>query len=352
MNDPKDSGRGDLGAIGARKQDHIRICLEDQSQFGALSAGFERLYFEHRAFPELALSEVDLRTEFLGKELEAPIIVSSMTGGPELGAKINRSLAEGVEASGLGLGVGSQRIALEHPETQASFEIRRYAPNALLFANFGAVQLNLGYGEAEARRAVEMIGADALYLHANPLQEAVQEGGDTDFRGLLERIGELTAKLPFPVLVKEVGAGIDPATLEALVGRGVAAVDVSGAGGTSWARVEGLRAESETARGLGETFRDWGMPTALLVAEGRRRVPDAKIIASGGLRSGLDAAKALALGADLVSIAKPVLAAALESGAAVHQVLERWKRELAVAFFCVGAKDLTEFRRKAVLRSR
>lgn len=341
-----------LRAIGARKQDHIRVCLEDESQFASLSAGFEAFYFEHQALPELALAEVDLRTEFLGKRLAAPLIVSSMTGGPALGEAINRHLAQGVEAAGLGLGVGSQRIALEHPETAASFEVRRYAPSALVFANLGAVQLNYGYGEAEARRAVQMIGADGLYLHLNPLQEAVQEGGDTDFRGLLDKIGALAAALPFPVLVKEVGAGLAPATLLALTERGVAAVDVAGAGGTSWAQVEGLRAASPEGRGLGETFRDWGMPTAVLVAEGRRLAPAARIIASGGIRSGLDAAKALALGADLVSIAKPVLAAALESGEAVHRILERWKRELAIAFFCVGARDLAEFRAKAVLRRR
>lgn len=341
-----------LEAIGARKRDHIRVCLADESQFASLSAGFEAFYFEHQALPELALSEVKLETHFLGKRLAAPLVVSSMTGGPELGETINRHLALGVEAAGLGLGVGSQRIAIEHPETAGSFEIRRHAPTALLFANLGAVQLNYGYGAAQAQRAVEMIGADALYLHLNPLQEAVQEGGDTDFRGLLDRIGALTQAVPFPVLVKEVGAGVAPAALEALTTRGVYAVDVAGAGGTSWAQVEGLRASTEDARGLGETFRDWGIPTAVLVAEGRRRAPHARIIASGGIRSGLDAAKALALGADLVSIAKPVLAAALESGEAVHRVLERWKRELQIAFFCVGARDLDEFRDKAVLRHR
>jgi isopentenyl-diphosphate delta-isomerase len=345
-------GKPELGALGARKQDHVRICLTEESQFRTLRAGFDALYFEHQALPEIALSEVDLNTKFLGKTLSAPILVSSMTGGPEMGATINRHLAQGVEAAGLALGVGSQRIAIEHPEASRSFEVRLYAPNALLFANLGAVQLNCGYGLEEAERAVEMIGADALFLHLNPLQEAIQEGGDTDFRGLTERIGALAKVLPFPVLVKECGAGIGPDAMEALVARGVAAVDVSGAGGTSWAQVEGLRAESEIHRALGETFRDWGVPTTVLITAGRRRCPDATIIASGGIRSGLDAAKALALGADLVSIAKPVLAAALESGEAVEKVLSRFKRELQVALFCVGARNPAELRDKAILRDR
>ncbi len=341
-----------LGDIGARKQDHVRICLSEESQFAALSAGFDGLYFEHQALPEIALSEVNLETELFGKKLRAPILVSSMTGGLEEGAKINRHLAEGVEAAGLGLGVGSQRIAIEHPSAASSFEIRKYAPTSLLFANLGAVQLNYGYGEKEAKRAVEMIGADALFLHLNALQEAVQEGGDTNFSGLGDKIEALARAVPFPVLVKECGAGIGPRALADLTARGVAAVDVSGGGGTSWARVEGLRASSDLARGLGETFRDWGVPTAVLIAEGRKRAPGAIIIASGGIRSGLDAAKALALGADFVSIAKPVLEAALASGEAVARVLTRFRRELEIAHFCVGARNPAELRAKAVLRTR
>lgn len=337
--------------IKRRKLDHVRICLDTESQLerGHPSpASFDGYWFEHDALPEIALEDVDLSVEFMGKKLRAPILVSSMTGGVEEGARINRHLAEGVARAGLGMGVGSQRIALLHPETRASFVVRDVAPDILLFANLGAVQLNHGFTEREATAAVEMIGADGLFLHLNPLQEAVQPGGDTNFRGLLGQIEALVNAVPFPVLIKEVGAGIGRRQCRALWDRGVAAIDVSGTGGTSWAKVEGLRAADPTVAQLGDTFKGWGIPTPIAIREAREAVPEAVLIASGGIRSGLDVAKALALGADVVSVAQPALAAALESGAAVEAVLARIVAELRVACFCVGARSIAELRAKAL----
>lgn len=339
--------------IHTRKEDHIRLCLDPESQGDTRlvpGASFDAYWLENEALPELALSEIDLSIDFLGKRLAAPILVSSMTGGPRAGATINRNLAEAVEQLGLGMGVGSQRIAITQPETAPSFTVRTWAPSALVLANLGAVQLNYGFGEREARRAVEMIGADGLFLHLNALQEAVQPEGDTNFRGLLDRINALVDVLPFPVLVKECGAGIGGKTAEALWARGVAAIDVSGTGGTSWAKVEGLRAADPIHRALGDTFKGWGIPTPIALQQARRSVPEAILIASGGIRTGVDAAKALVLGADVVSIAQPVLAAALESPAAVHAVLSRFIAELRIACFCVGARSIPELKSRATIR--
>jgi isopentenyl-diphosphate delta-isomerase len=335
--------------IARRKEDHIRICLEARSQFDTRS-GLERYRFVHSALPELALSEVDLSTEFLGRRWAAPIMISSMTGGLAEGSRINRHLAEAAEALGLGMGVGSQRVALMRPETRSSFEVRAFAPKIPLFANWGAVQLNTGFGEVEAKAAVEMIGADGLFLHLNAAQEAVQEGGDTDFRGLTDRIGALVRAVRFPVLAKECGAGISGPVARALADRGIAAIDVSGAGGTSWSRVEGLRAGSELARALSATFANWGIPTAEAIVEARAAAPKTPLIASGGIRSGLDAAKAIALGADLVALGQPLLAAALDSTSAVIGVLELIIAELRVACFLVGAGNVRALSSRRALR--
>lgn len=329
--------------IFTRKADHVRACLTAESQFahgprGEATSSFDAIQLMPEALPEIALEDVDLTTPLLGKTLSAPILVSSMTGGPELGARINRHLAEAVEALQLGMGLGSQRIAIEHVEARPTFVVRPYAPTALVLANLGAVQLNYGYGAREARLAVELAEADGLFLHLNAIQEAVQEGGDTNFRGLHDKIRALVADVAFPVAVKECGAGIGPRTVERLFDAGVAFVDLSGAGGTSWAKVEGLRATSPLHRTLGDTYRNWGLPTPRAIVEARARCPRGVLVASGGIRSGLDAAKALALGADAVSIAQPVLAAAMDGTEAVIAVLQRFIAELRVACFAVGVR--------------
>ncbi|MFN3929561.1 MAG: type 2 isopentenyl-diphosphate Delta-isomerase, partial [Thermoflexus sp.] len=224
--------------ISQRKADHIRINLEEDVSFGQLTTGFERLRFVHRALPELDLQEVDLSTTFFGKTLKAPLLISSMTGGTEEAGRINRNLAEAAQARGIAMGLGSMRAALERPELLPTFQVRRYAPDILLFANLGAVQLNYGYTVDHCRRAVELVKADALILHLNPLQEALQPEGDTNFAGLLRKIEAVCKALPVPVVVKEVGWGISEEVARLLADAGVAAIDVAGAGGTSWSQVE------------------------------------------------------------------------------------------------------------------
>ncbi|MBI2378107.1 MAG: type 2 isopentenyl-diphosphate Delta-isomerase [Deltaproteobacteria bacterium] len=335
-----------------RKAEHLRFGVSDEGQFTTRSAGFERYRLEHRALPELALEDVDLATRFLDRDLRAPLLVSSMTGGPESGETINGNLAEAAEALGIAMGVGSQRVAIDAPSVARTFRVaRERAPSAVLFGNLGAVQLNYGFGADHARRAVEMLRADGLFLHLNALQEAVQPEGDTNFRGLLDKIEALVREVDFPILVKECGVGISGALASELFHRGVAAVDVAGAGGTSWAAIEGLRAKDPAHRALGEVFRDFGIPTTVALTEARALVGDRPLIASGGVRNGLDVAKALALGADLVAVAKPVLSAALESAAAAHAALEQILLELRVACFVTGSSAPRELRGRIVIAS-
>ncbi len=322
-----------------RKLEHIELALERRMQLE--SRFFDRWTLEHRALPEIDMAEVDVATSFLGKRLQAPLLVSCMTGGTDSAAEINRNLAAGAERAGVALGVGSQRKAIEDPATAPTFEMRELAPTVPLLANLGAVQLNYGFGLAECRRAVSMIRADGLAIHLNPLQEAIQPEGQTDFSGLVEKIGHLARELEVPVVVKEIGCGIDGVTGRRLFDAGVRIVDVAGLGGTSWARIEAARAAEPE---LGEIFADWGVPTpdsirALAAIDGLT------VIGSGGVRSGLDAAKAIAMGADLVGLAQPFLAAAMESAEAVYGRIRRTVEELRIAMFCAGVRNLDELRR-------
>ena len=329
--------------ITQRKRDHLDLCLTQDVAMDSL-AGFESYAFIHQALPEIRRSDVSLETTFLGHRLKAPILVSSMTGGPVQGETINRNLAEAAQRLGLPMGLGSQRIAVERPEAVASFAVaRQAAPDILLIANLGAVQLNYGYDASHCQRAVEMAGADALYLHLNPLQEAVQPEGDTDFEGLEQKIAELIHQVDFPVLIKEVGSGISPQVAARLAAAGVAAIDVGGAGGTSWSRIEAHRAPG--SRALGEVFANWGIPTASCLVGCRRELPDLPLVASGGIRTGIDAAKALVLGADLVGLAMPLLAPATRSADAVVAVLEQILLELKTAMFLLGARDIQTLKR-------
>lgn len=314
------------------------------SQFDRVSTGLDDFQFVNCALPELSPSDVNLETAFLGKQLQAPLFVSSMTGGPKDGARINQNLAIGTQKVGLGMGVGSQRIAIENPSAAESFSVRDVAPDIPLIANLGAVQLNYGYSISEARKAVEMIGADGLFLHLNALQELVQPSGDTNFRGLMKKIESLIKEAEFPVLVKECGCGISGHIAKQLFELGVHAIDVSGAGGTSWSRVESERAGKSTSQRLGRTFANWGIPTSQAIVDVRKHNPEGLIIASGGIRTGLDAAKAIALGADLVSIAKPILASALDSGEAVAAELDQFVAELRAACFLTGSASLDGLR--------
>jgi len=327
-----------------RKADHIRINLEQEVSFPNLTTGFEFFRFMHQALPELDLDAIETGVTIFGKHLQAPLLISSMTGGTEGAERINLRLAEAAEAAGVAMGVGSQRVALESPEQARSFQVRRVAPSILLFANLGAVQLNKGYTADDCLRAVEMIEADALILHLNPLQEAVQTGGDVHWAGLAKKIEAVCKALPVPVVAKEVGWGISPQTARLLGDVGVAAIDIAGSGGTSWSEVEYHRTEDPLLRRLARTFADWGIPTAeslLLVSE---TLPEMTLFASGGLRTGIDVAKSIALGADLAGMAAPFLKAAAISAEAVLEEIKAIILELRVAMFVSGARDLQALR--------
>lgn len=335
--------------IETRKADHLRICLDENVQCQEVTHGLERYRFTHCCLPELDLRQIQLTTSFLGKSLGAPLLISSMTGGTEQAKTINLRLAEVAQHYNIAMGVGSQRIALEQPQVAATFAVRSQAPDILLLANLGAVQLNYDYNLEQCLRVVDLLAADALILHLNPLQECVQTHGDTNFRGLLEKIAQLCAKLPVPVIAKEVGNGISGPMATQLLEAGVAAIDVAGAGGTSWARVEGERAQDFRQRRLGQTFTDWGIPTAECITSVRALHPQIPLIASGGLRNGLDAAKAIALGADLVGMAWPFLRAADESTAALHALVELLMAEITTVLFCTGSRTLPQLRRSGIL---
>lgn len=323
-----------------RKADHLRIGLEEDVQFHALTAGFERYRFLHQALPELELEAIDLSTSLLGRRLRLPVLIAAMTGGTEAARRINRHLASGAQAVGAAMAVGSQRAAIEEPGLAHTYQVREVAPDILLLGNLGAVQLNYGYGLDECRRAVEMIGADGLILHLNALQECIQPGGDTNFSRLADRIAEVCAQLETPVVVKEVSWGVSEETARLLIEAGVAAIDVAGAGGTSWAEVEARRSDDPVTRHLAQTFAGWGIPTVESVRMVRRVSPDIPLIASGGMRNGLEGAKAIALGADAFGLATPFLRAADQGPEAVVEVFERLARELRVAMFCTGTADL------------
>jgi isopentenyl-diphosphate delta-isomerase len=323
-----------------RKADHIRINLEQDVQFPHLTNGFEHYAFMHQAVPELDLAQIDTRTRFLSKDLQAPILISSMTGGTEEAYTINRNLAQAAQELGIAMGLGSQRAAIEHPDLVGTFYVRDVAPDILLFANIGAVQLNYGYGVEHCRRAVEMAEADALILHLNVLQEAVQPEGDTNFGGLLAKIEKICRVLEIPVIAKEVGWGLSEMAARQLVSAGVRILDVAGSGGTSWCQVEYYRARTEFHASVAASFGDWGIPTAFSLIYTHRAAPDVPVIASGGIRNGIEVAKAIALGADLVGLAGPFLKTAVESAEAVVEFFRLLERQLRVSMLCAGAGDI------------
>lgn len=333
-----------------RKSEHLDIVLKGGVTSSGAGTGLDAVRFEHCALPEISLGDVDLSTTFLGRQLAAPILISSMTGGPERAAQINEAIAAACQTLKLAFGVGSQRVALEGDGAGGlGRRLRDAAPDAVILANFGAAQLKSWDGPAMARRAIEMVGADALIVHVNPLQEAVQMGGDRDWRGLLDAIGDLQAALSVPVVVKEVGAGLSGPVAEQLWQRGIRHLDVAGTGGTSWAMVEAERATSPHARRIGATFRDWGIPTARSIVDVRAACPDATVIASGGILTGLDVAKSIRLGADMAGMAAGVLAAALDGHNALVEHLTAAIEELRIACFCTGSRTLDDLRRARLL---
>jgi isopentenyl-diphosphate delta-isomerase len=322
-----------------RKSEHIQINLEQDVGSG-ITTGLEHYRFIHEALPELDLKEIRTDCELFSRQLAAPLLISSMTGGTDEAERINRNLAEAAQSARIAMGVGSQRVALETPETAKSFNIRDLAPDILLFANLGAIQLNYGYDIEACDKVVEMIEADALILHFNALQEAVQPEGDTQFNGLLKKIEHVCANLSVPVIAKEVGWGFSVETAGKLIDAGVSAIDVAGAGGTSWSQVEMHRATSPNQAALAAAFLDWGIPTAIAIDTIHRHYPDLPLIASGGLRNGMDLAKCIALGATLGGMAGPFLKAAVNSSEAVLSLISLAVETLRVTMFATGSATL------------
>jgi isopentenyl-diphosphate delta-isomerase len=337
-----------MSDIGRRKRDHIDIVMSGVARHSA-PAGFDDLSFLHNALPEVDFGSIDLSTRFLGKRLRLPFLASSMTGGPDVAERINRALAEAAQELGFAMGVGSQRISLTTADRHGlGPELRRIAPDIPIYGNLGAVQLVYGMGLEDARRAVDAVEADALILHLNPLQEALQPGGDRNWQGVEAAIESLARALPVPVIAKEVGSGISGVVARRLVACGVAAIDVAGAGGTSWAAVEGSRAgeghaHSQT-QSMGEIFRNWGIPTVRCLMDVHAACPDVPLIASGGIRHGLDAAKAIRLGAGLTGQAAALLGPAMAGTQAVIAHVEALATALRIACLATGSANLKALR--------
>jgi isopentenyl-diphosphate delta-isomerase len=333
--------------IEERKSDHLKISLREDVQAKQKTTGFEDVYLVHKALPETEREKIDLSTVVFDHKFSAPLIVGAMTGGAPEATSINKAIAEAVEELGLGMGVGSQRAAIEDAKLERTFAVtRKKAPTAFLIANIGGPQLVRGYSVKEARKAVEMMDANALAIHLNPLQEAIQLEGETNYIGILNKIGEIAEAFDVPVIVKETGAGIAAEEAKSLEAAGVSGIDVAGAGGTSWAAVEYYRAkrdQDELRQRLGETFWDWGIPTVASLVETVQSV-NLPIIASGGVRSGIDVAKALVLGASLASMSLPILPSATKGEKAVKKRLQHILEELRNAMFLVGADSIQKMR--------
>ncbi|KEA63186.1 Isopentenyl-diphosphate delta-isomerase, FMN-dependent [Marinobacterium lacunae] len=330
-----------------RKIEHIRA-IENDPSTDRDGRYFDRIVLTHRALPELDLAEIDSAIEFLGRRLSFPLLISSMTGGDhELVRRINTNLAEAAQHCGVALAVGSQRVMFGQPAARSSFELRSLAPDTVLLANIGAVQLNYGFTIEQARDAVECVGADGLYLHLNPLQEAVQPEGDTNFRGVVEKIGAIQRGLKVPVLLKEVGCGLSPEDIAAGYAQGIRYFDVAGSGGTSWSRIEHHRRDDGSDIGI--RFQDWGLPTPVALKCAQPWLDRATLIASGGLRDGIDMAKSVILGASLCGMAAPFLRPASQSVDAVVEVIERVRREFVTAMFLLGMPDVATMRNNRAL---
>ena len=339
----------DTSATAVRKAEHLRINLE-RDVSSRDGAAFDRYRLLPLSLPEIDLANVSTGTTFLGRSLKAPLLISCMTGGVGEAGEINRRLAEVAEVNGLALGLGSARVLLESPQVLPTFAVRHLAPSVPLLANLGATHLLKGTGVDDCRRLIDLLEADALVLHLNALQEALQPDGTPRFNGLLAKIEELCRRLGHPVIVKEVGWGIPPDDVVRLQSAGVYAVDLAGSGGTSWSEVERHRLPSAQAR-VAAAFRGWGIPTAEALRRARDSAPEATLIASGGVRDGMDVTIAIALGADLVGVAGPFLRAAAQGLEHATALARELGEVLRVAMFCVGARSLTELKGTARLES-
>ena len=329
--------------ISNRKLEHLLICKNYDVEFKDKTTGFEDIELIHNALPEVDKNEIDLSTDVFGKKLDSPLFITAITGGHPAAKEINKQLAIAAENNNIALGVGSQRAACEHPELEDTYSVvRDNAPDCLLVGNIGAPQLNL------ANKAIEILDADILAIHLNPLQESIQPEGDLDARGYLELISQITDMVDIPIMAKETGCGISAETSKQLVDAGVNYSDIEGAGGTSWSAVETYRSEDKY---FGELFWDWGIPTAISTAEVVNTV-DVPVISSGGIRSGLEAAKAIALGADSVGMALPFLKKSI-SQEELNQFIAKFNDSLRIAMFLVGANNIDELKQsKLIIRGK
>lgn len=323
-----------------RKKEHLELSLNGDMEDGSISTGFDDYRFIHQALPDLSFDDINTGIELFGGKLDAPIMISPITGGTRDGRMLNRRLAAAAQDKNIAMCIGSQRVALEDPAYEDTFNIRDIAPDILLFANLGAVQLNYGFGYRECIKAVDMIKADGLMLHLNPMQEVFQDGGNTDFSGLAAKIAQICEKAPFPVIVREVGFGISEDTAAKLVSAGVSGIDVGGAGGTSWVKIESGRSKDMLRNRVAESFQGWGIPAAECLEMMKGPGKDLKVIASGGIRSGLDIAKSIALGADIAGTALPMLKAASVSVEKAEELIDEFAMGLRIAMFGIGAADI------------
>ncbi len=332
-----------------RKEDHLDISLNGDVENRMLSTGFENYRFIHQALPELDLDSINTGTSMFGKKLSAPIMISPITGGTMAGGRLNMRLAGLARKKNIALGIGSQRIAIEDRSFEESFKVRKTAPDILLFANLGAVQLNYGFGPEQCKRAVDMIGADALMLHLNPMQEAFQDGGDHDFSNLAGKIAGICKKVQFPVIVREVGFGISADVAKMLADAGVAGIDVGGAGGTSWIKIESSRSKDPVLKNISKSFIDWGIPTAESLEMVSGAGSNIKVIASGGIRTGQDVAKAIALGADITGAALPILEASTNSAGEAEDLIDEIIMGLKITMFGIGASNISNLKNNKYL---
>ncbi len=333
-----------------RKDQHIRCCLEKNVE-SSLTTGFEKYILMNHPLPEITLEDIDTSSAFLGKRMAAPFIISPITGGTESSMRINKNLAKAAQELGIAMSVGSQKLALENPSLIPTYQVRDVAPDIPLLANLGAIYLNYGYGSEECKRAVEMIQADGLILYLNPLQKIIQGSPQLNFKGLIKKISKVCREMDVPVIVKEVGFGLSSSAAALLKEAGVWALDIAGAGGTSWAKIERLiKEEGDPCHPLGESFDNWGIPTAESLISIVEVLKDMPIIASGGIRDGMDMAKAIALGASYVGMALPLLAPAVESPSAVKEKIRNVISEFRVAMFCCGKKNLEELKTSHCIR--
>lgn len=333
--------------ISKRKADHIRINLEEDVRSG-INTGLSTYRFIHEALPEINFSDINTSVDLFGRNLSTPILISSMTGGTPEAEAINFNLAQAAQECRIAMGVGSQRAAIEAPELSGSFDIRKIAPDTLLFANLGAIQLNNGLDYDDCQRAIDMISADGLILHLNPLQEALQSGGNTNFKGLAGKIEAICRKITVPVIAKEVGWGISENTARLLYECGVSAIDVAGAGGTSWSQVEMYTAPDEFSRQLAAVFKNWGIPTATSIINVKKVAPAMTIFASGGITNGVEMAKCIALGATLAGSAGIFLREAAISPEGVVHIINLLQQQIKITMFVTGSMDVSELSRKLI----